>query len=115
MVRRLLVSLVTTAMVAAIGVASASVAAADSVDISKLVVVKKVAPKYPRKAAIAGVSGWVEIEFDVSANGEVDSPKVVHAKPKRVFDRAAVRALAQWKFAAGNAPRHSKVRIDFSI
>jgi len=114
-VRKLLVSLVTTAMVAVIGVASASVSAANTSKVSKLVVLKKVAPKYPRKAAMAGLSGWVDIEFDVSIKGEVASPKVVKAKPKRVFDRAAVRALAQWRFAASSAPRHSKVRIDFKI
>lgn len=115
MLRKISISIIATGLIALGGAATASVSAADSVDFSKLVILKKVAPKYPRKAAMAGLSGWVDIEFVVSEQGTVDSPKVVKAKPKRVFDRAAVRALTQWKFEPIGTQRHSKIRIDFKI
>jgi outer membrane biosynthesis protein TonB len=39
---------------------------------------------------------------------------VIEAKPRRLFDRAVVRALSDWKYSAGAADRTVEVEIAFS-
>ena len=55
-------------------------------------------PSYPRKAAMDGIEGWVRFEFTVAPDGSPKNVRVVDAKPKRVFDRDARRAIYKWKF-----------------
>jgi protein TonB len=55
-------------------------------------------PSYPASAVRSRQNGWVEVEFTVGANGEVQNVKVVDSNPARVFDREAVRAVEQAKF-----------------
>jgi protein TonB len=64
-------------------------------DIIPIVVIR---PIYPRDAAISGIEGWVKIEFTITEAGIVKNPRVVDAKPARVFNRAAIRAILKWKF-----------------
>lgn len=63
-----------------------------------LVPVTRIAPQYPRKAARKRIEGWVEIEFSVLENGTVNDIKVIASKPRRVFNRAAIKAISKWKF-----------------
>ena len=55
-------------------------------------------PNYPRKAAIAKIEGWVEMQFTITEGGTVINPKVVNSKPVRIFDREAIRAILKYKF-----------------
>lgn len=55
-------------------------------------------PRYPRKAAMEGLEGWVRFEFTVAADGTPKDVKVIDAKPKRIFDRDARKAIYKWKF-----------------
>jgi protein TonB len=64
-------------------------------DIIPIVVIR---PMYPRDAAMKGQEGWVKVEFIITAIGTVKSPRVVDAKPARVFNREAIRAILKWKF-----------------
>jgi protein TonB len=64
-------------------------------DIIPVVVIR---PIYPREAAISGIEGWVKIEFTITEAGTVKDPRVVDARPARVFNRAAIRAMLKWKF-----------------
>lgn len=64
-------------------------------DIIPVVVIR---PMYPREAAIAGIEGWVKVEFTITETGSVKSPKVIEAEPLRVFNREALRAILKWKF-----------------
>ena len=59
-----------------------------------------IAPNYPRKAAIAKIEGWVEMEFTITETGTVINPKVTKSKPVRIFDREAIRAILKYKFKA---------------
>jgi len=74
---------------------------------------KRVEPDYPVEAARNGTEGFVEVEFTVSADGKVDTVSVVNARPSRVFESSAVRAVKQWEFAPGGG--RGKVRLDFKL
>ncbi|MCF6300143.1 MAG: energy transducer TonB [Proteobacteria bacterium] len=58
----------------------------------------RIAPQYPRKALIAKIEGWVKIQFTITTAGTVSNPKVIDSKPKRIFDREALRAILKFKF-----------------
>ncbi len=64
-------------------------------DIIPLVRVK---PMYPMRAASRRIQGWVKVEFIITETGAVRDPQVVDAKPSRIFDRAATKAILKWKF-----------------
>ncbi len=64
-------------------------------DIIPIVVIR---PMYPRDAAMQGIEGWVKVEFTITTIGTVKSPRVIDAKPKRIFNREAIRAILKWKF-----------------
>lgn len=86
-------------------------------DIIPVVVIR---PIYPRDAAISGIEGWVKIEFTITEAGTVKDPQVVDARPARVFNRAAIRAILKWKFkprvVEGVAvDRRASQTIDFTL
>jgi protein TonB len=64
-------------------------------DIIPVVVIR---PQYPREAALSGIEGWVKVEFTITESGTVRNPRVVDARPPRVFNREAIRAILKWKF-----------------
>jgi protein TonB len=77
-------------------------------------------PTYPPAAARNRQHGWVEVEFTVAANGEVQNAHVVASQPARVFDREAVRAVENAKFdpklVNGQAVASTlKRRIEFNL
>lgn len=64
----------------------------------ELIALVKIAPRYPRNAALAKKEGWVKVRFTVTELGTVADVNVVDAKPRRIFDRAAKKAILKWKF-----------------
>ena len=70
----------------------------------------KVVPKYPREALSRGFEGWVIVEFEVTSEGRVESPKVVDSCVKLqgtfdcksyradLFNKAAISAAKQFLF-----------------
>lgn len=64
-----------------------------------LIPVSQIPPRYPRRAQLDGLSGWVRLEFIVNPDGSVRDVTVVEAEPdKGIFDHEAVRALSRWRF-----------------
>ena len=55
-------------------------------------------PEYPRRARSRGIEGFVILEFTVTRSGAVEDITVVDAAPKRIFDRAAIRAAQDFVF-----------------
>jgi len=55
-------------------------------------------PQYPRKAAMDGVEGFVTLEFTVQPDGSPKDVRILNSKPRRMFDRSAMRAVYKWKF-----------------
>lgn len=60
----------------------------------------RVNPKYPMVAAREGIEGWVKLKFDINNLGEVINVEVISSNPKKIFDKAAKRALSKWKYKA---------------
>lgn len=77
--------------------------AVGSVDMNEeggVIPIVRIAPQYPRKALMAKIEGWVKVRFTITPGGTVTNPQVVDAKPKRMFDRAALNAIRKFKFKA---------------
>ncbi|MEY8199954.1 MAG: TonB family protein, partial [Colwellia sp.] len=81
----------------------------------------RIEPKYPIQAARYGKEGYVVFSFTINEIGGVEDIKVLEAKPKRVFNKEAKRALRKWKYKPkivdGKAQRRIglTVRIDFKM
>lgn len=77
-------------------------------------VLKKVAPEFPGEAVKKNIaSGSVRAKMAIAADGKVSNVEVVEAEPKRVFDRAAIDALSQWRFEGTGAAQTHEVRLVF--
>lgn len=58
----------------------------------------RIAPDYPPRALSRGLEGWVQVQFTITATGMVRDPMVVNAEPRNIFDDAALRAIARWRY-----------------
>lgn len=65
---------------------------------SQLIPIVKVAPRCPREAQISGIDGSVTLILNVNANGRVSTIQVKSAKPTRVFNSEAIKAVKRWQF-----------------
>ena len=76
--------------------------------------VYRVDPEFPSEAAKAGAQrGKVTARMTLDAGGKVTNVEIVDAVPRRLFDRAVSRALADWRYAEGAAGRIVEVEIAF--
>lgn len=81
----------------------------------------RIEPRYPIKAARDGKEGYVVLSFTINEIGGVEEVKVIEAKPKRLFDKEARRALKRWKYRPkmvdGKAQKQAgqTVRLDFTL
>lgn len=77
-------------------------------------VVRRVEPAFPPEAAREGYDrGLVKARMTVAADGSVTKVEILESNPRRAFDRAVTRALADWKFNAGAAGRTVDTEIAF--
>jgi|GEM_PF-4180880 len=60
--------------------------------------VREVAPEYPKSAFQRGHTGWAVVKYTVNQEGRAENLEVVSSEPARVFDRSALRAIAQTRF-----------------
>jgi protein TonB len=58
----------------------------------------RVPPEYPARAQSRGLEGWVQVRFTITPTGTVSNPVVVNAEPKGMFDDAALKAIARWRY-----------------
>lgn len=58
----------------------------------------RIPPRYPRSASRRGLEGIVTVSFTITKDGQVRSPVVISAKPKNIFNSAALKAILKWKF-----------------
>ena len=97
------------ALAACVGALSSPAFAADAQ------VVSKVDPEFPREAVQAGADkGSVKARMTVDGSGEVVRVEVLEAQPRRVFDRAVIKTLSQWRFNTGAAGLAGEIDINFT-
>lgn len=81
--------------------------------------VAQIQPVYPDRALVRGVEGFVIVEFDVSETGTVINPRILGAEPAGIFEQAALRAIARWKYnpkvVAGRAVKMNGLQTRFSF
>jgi len=61
-------------------------------------VLSRIPPRYPYRAERKKIEGWVKVSFIITEQGSVKDAVVVDAKPRGIFDRAALQAILKWKF-----------------
>ena len=82
--------------------------------------VKGATARYPPSAMRAQQEGWVIVSFMIDPDGRTSHIDVVSSEPRRVFDRAAIEAVARYEFTPatrGGVPTASKQqqRIEFKL
>lgn len=83
--------------------------------------VLRIDPRYPPKALREGKEGWVKLRFTIAVDGSTKDIEVVDARPRRLFEAEARRALARWKYqpriVAGRAVEQpgELVQLDFVL
>jgi protein TonB len=55
-------------------------------------------PEYPPRALGPGIEGWVRVQFSVTSIGTVRDAVVVDSEPGTIFDDAALKAIARWRY-----------------
>jgi protein TonB len=58
----------------------------------------RIAPDYPQRALQRGLEGWVRVQFTITVTGTVKDAIVVEAEPKSIFDDAALKSIARWRY-----------------
>ncbi len=71
----------------------------DGVGDVKVELLEKGNPVFPRRARSYGISGEVVIRFNIDTEGNAASPVIVESKPRRMFDRSAMRYMQTLKFS----------------
>jgi TonB family protein len=78
-----------------------------------------VQPDYPSEAVLRGYEGWVDLSLDVTPAGVVMNPRVDDTSNGRIFNRAALAAVRQWRYQPHDGgtgePEHIKVRVEFRL
>lgn len=75
----------------------------------------RVEPGYPRSAHRAGTEGHIVAHLHIRADGVVERVEVVQTYPRGVFDREAIAALLQWRFAPEQVGFVGEVEIVFKL
>ena len=66
--------------------------------ISDLTGVNTEPPAYPRRALQLDISGWVDVYFTVTPQGNTTDVEIASFEPSDIFNSAAIRAVEQWEF-----------------
>ncbi|MGA4607244.1 energy transducer TonB [Pseudoalteromonas maricaloris] len=78
-------------------------------------------PTYPAYAARNRIEGYVQMSFDISESGKPINIQVLKSVPEQVFDKAAIKALSNWKYApkvengVAVIQKDLKVQLDFTL
>ena len=65
-----------------------------------------IAPTYPRRAERRGLSGYVEVAFNINSDGRTDAIEILGGSNAEIFGTSAANAVRKWRFA----PRPDTIR-----
>ncbi|MCO7227234.1 TonB family protein [Pleionea sp. CnH1-48] len=60
--------------------------------------IRIVEPKYPRKAAMEGIAGWVKLSFDLDKKGNPRNIRIKESFPSKIFNKGTMKAVSRWRF-----------------
>lgn len=73
------------------------------------------APKYPQRAKRRGLSGYVDVAFDITPDGRTDAIEILGGEPAGVFEKSATRAIRQWQFEPRDETVRGNITLRFEI
>ncbi len=77
-------------------------------------VTKKVPPEFPSEALRRNINaGSVKAKLTIGADGKVLDVEILESEPRRVFDRASIEALKEWRFEPGPDKQTHEVKLVF--
>ncbi|MGO2132846.1 MAG: TonB family protein [Halomonas sp.] len=78
---------------------------------------RRVPPQYPSRAQRRGLEGYVVVQFLIRPDGSVDtgSIEVLESRPRQVFESAARRAIADWRFETAQGVRRARQKLEFQL
>lgn len=77
-------------------IATGQITTAQVVKDHPLLPAKRTPPVYPVDALSNKIEGWVILEFDISADGEVINPRVINSEPQELFEKSALESVSEW-------------------
>lgn len=85
-------------------------------DANLLSALKRVNPKYPRRAKIRRQEGFVQLAFKINSNGMVSEVKVIDSNPKGAFEDEAIKAIKRWRFKASkDESKNASITFNFKL
>lgn len=79
------------------------------IDANSLQILRRSNPRYPRRAKLKKLDGFVKLIFTISKEGNVSNVRVLDSKPKGIFEKSAIKAMKRWKF------KHTGIQKDATI
>ncbi|MEF3108028.1 TonB family protein [Raoultella sp. WB_B2P2-3] len=76
---------------------------------------KRSQPAYPIVARANHLTGYVQVVYDVNAQGKVAELRIVDSQPRYLFDEEVVRAMAQWEFEKNKPYKDLEMRFNFRL
>jgi len=58
----------------------------------------RIPPDYPEPAKARRIEGWITVRFTVAIDGSVKDIAILDSQPRRIWDSATIRAVANWKY-----------------
>jgi len=71
-------------------------------------------PVYPPKLLQQRIEGYVEVEFDRTADGATANARVIAAMPRGAFEAASIAAIRRWRFDPGSPHRETR-RFEYRL
>ena len=87
------------------------------IDANTLMTISRVYPKYPRRAKFKRKEGFVQLQFQIDANGHVKNPMVIKAEPIGLFEESAIKAIKRWRFKPikGNESTDATITFNYRL
>ena len=76
---------------------------------------KDAAPRYPMVALNRRIEGNVQVSFTIGADGSVSGARAVSSQPAKIFDKAALTAVSQWRFEATGKSVTTTRTVNFNL
>ncbi len=78
-------------------------------------VLKKVPPEFPAAAVKKGIkTGSVKAQINIAPDGKVTEVNIVESTPPKVFDKAVIEALMEWRFEGSGEKQSHELKLVFN-